>query len=114
LIFAGSLDGSIHILDAFTGNQVYDLYVGPSLYQSPTIGSASDGRVFLYQLIGAPSYGAFAGGVPGDLMAFTLRSPTTASWETYVPWIATGVLAAAVTALLIENRSLRRAASRRV
>jgi len=114
LIFAGSLDGSIHILDALTGNQVYDLYVGPSLYQSPTIGSASNGRVFLYQLIGAPSYGAFAGGVPGDLIAFTLRSPTSASWETYVPWIATGVLAAAVTALLIENRSLRRAPSRRV
>jgi len=63
-------------------------------------------------LIGAPSYGAFAGGVPGDLMAFTLRSPAPPSWETYVPWIATGILAAAMTALLIENRSLRKAATR--
>jgi alcohol dehydrogenase (cytochrome c)/quinohemoprotein ethanol dehydrogenase len=114
LIFAGSLDGSIHILDAFSGRQVYDLKVGPSLYQSPTIGSAADGKVYLYQLIGAPSYGAFAGGVPGDLMAFTLHSPAPPSWETYVPWVATGVLAAAVTSLLLENRTLRKAAKRRV
>jgi hypothetical protein len=114
LIFAGSLDGSIHILDAFSGKQVYDLKVGPSLYQSPTIGSAADGKVYLYQLIGTPSYGAFAGGAPGDLMAFTLHPPAPPSWETYVPWVATGVLAAAVTSLLLENRTLRKAAKRRV
>jgi len=108
LIFAGSLDGSIHILDAFTGKQVYDIYVGPSLYQSPTIGSAADGRVYLYQLTGAPSYGAFAGGVPGDLMAFALRPSAPPSWEAYVPWVAAGASVAVATALLIENRSVRR------
>jgi hypothetical protein len=113
LIFAGSLDGSIHILDAFTGRQVYGIYVGPSLYQSPTIGSAADGRVYLYQLTGAPSYGAFAGGVPGDLMALTLRSPAPPTWETYVPWVAAGALVAVTTALLMENKSLRKAAKGR-
>jgi glucose dehydrogenase len=112
LILAGSLDGSIHILDAFTGKQVYDLYVGPPLYESPTIGYGSDGRVYLYQLIGAPSYGAFTGGVPGDLMAYTIRPQPSASWETYVPAVAAGILAAVVTVLYIENQSLRRAAKR--
>src|ERR1700685_2815643 len=31
LIFAGALDGGIHILDATTGKLVYDLYVGTPL-----------------------------------------------------------------------------------
>jgi len=114
LIFAGSLDGSVHIIDAFSGRQVFDLYVGPSLYQSPTIGSGPDGKVYLYQLIGAPSYGAFAGGVPGALMAFTLRSPPPPSWESYIPWIAAGTLAAVMTALIIENRTLRKTAKRKI
>ena len=81
MIFAGSLDGSIHILDASTGKQVYDLYVGPPLYESPTIGTAADGQVYLYQLIGAPAYGAFAGGVPGDLMAYALSNQPSPSWR---------------------------------
>ena len=112
LIFAGSLDGSIHIIDAFTGKQAYDLYVGPSLYEGPTLGTAPDGRVYLYQLIGAPAYGAFAGGVPGNLMAYTLVSPPAPSWTSYIPAVAAGVLAAVVIVLLIENRSLRKAARR--
>jgi len=114
LIFAGSLDGSIHILDAATGKQVHSLYVGPPLYESPTLGQAADGQVYLYQLIGGPAYGAFSGGVPGDLLAFTLPPPPPSSWETYVPAVAVGVLAAAVTVLLVENWSLRRRASKRV
>jgi len=112
LVFAGSLDGSIHILDAKTGKQVSDLYVGPPLYESPTIGSAADGQVYLYQLIGAPSYGAFAGGIPGDIMAFALPPPTPPSSASYIPIAAVGILAAVVTVLLIENRSLRKAAKR--
>ncbi len=115
LIFAGALDGSIHVLDAATGKQVSELYVGPPLYDSPTLGSGIDGRVFLYQLTGTASYtpGAFSGGVPGDLMAFTLQSPPPPSWESYVLPAAVGLLAAAAVVLLVENRSLRRAASRR-
>jgi alcohol dehydrogenase (cytochrome c) len=113
LIFAGSLDGSVHILDASTGKQVSDLYVGPPLYESPTLGPAADGRVYLYQLIGGPAYGAFSGGIPGDLLAYALPTPAGPSWESYIPAVAAGALAAAVTVLLIENRSVRRAASRR-
>ena len=113
MIFAGSLDGSIHILDASTGKQVSDIYVGPPLYESPTLGLAADGRVYLYQLIGGPAYGAFSGGIPGDLMAYTLASSSAQSWVGYVPAVAAGVLAAAVVVLLIENWSLRKAASRR-
>jgi len=112
LIFAGALDGTIHILDAATGTQVYDLNVGPPLYESPTIGSGIDGQVYLYQLTSASSYGAFAGGTPGDLMAFTIQSTTSPSWVTYLPAVAIGLLAAVVIVLLVENRSLRRAASR--
>jgi outer membrane protein assembly factor BamB len=113
LVFAGALDGSIHILDATTGKQVDDLYVGPSLYESPTLGSGIDGRVYLYQLTSAAAYGAFGGGVPGDLMAYTLQATAPPSWETYIPAVAVGLLAAVVAVLLVENRSLRKAASRR-
>jgi len=114
LVFAGALDGSIHILDATTGKQVDDLYVGPSLYESPTLGSGIDGRVYLYQLTSAAAYGAFGGGVPGDLMAYTLQATASPpSWEAYIPPVAVGLLAAVVAVLLVENRSLRRAASRR-
>jgi alcohol dehydrogenase (cytochrome c) len=110
LIFAGSLDGSIHILDASTGRQVFDIYVGPPLYESPTIGSGADGQVYLFQLTGGTGYGAFSVGVPGDVLAYTLSSPSAPSWEGYVPSVAAGVLAAAVVVLLIENRSLRKKA----
>ena len=34
-------------------------------------------------------------------MAFTLRSPAPPSWETYVPWIATGALVAVAIGLLL-------------
>ncbi|HEV2390594.1 MAG TPA: PQQ-binding-like beta-propeller repeat protein, partial [Nitrososphaerales archaeon] len=112
LIFAGALDGSIHILDAKTGQQVDDLYVGPSLYESPTLGSGIDGQVYLYQLTSAASYGAFGGGVPGDLMAYTVQSSPFPTWETYVPGVAVGLLAAVVLVVLVENRSLRKAAKR--
>ncbi|MDG6915578.1 MAG: PQQ-binding-like beta-propeller repeat protein [Nitrososphaerota archaeon] len=108
LVFAGALDGSIHILDAATGREVYDLYVGPSLYESPTIGSGIDGQVFLYQLTSASAYGAFSGGVPGDLMAYTVVSPPQPGWEGYAAPVAVGILAAAVVFLIVENRSLRR------
>ncbi len=114
LIFGGSLDGSIHVLDASTGKQVSDIYVGPPLYESPTIGPGADGRVYLYQLTGGTGYGAFSQGVPGDILAYTLSSPAPPSWESYVPAVAAGLLAAAVVVLVIENRSLRKAASRRV
>ena len=113
LIFAGTLDGSIQILDAATGKQVADVYVGPSLYESPTLGSAADGQVYLYQLIGAATYGAFSEGVPGDLMAFALPSPPLRRGRAYVPAVAVGLMAAVVAVLLIDNRSLRKAASRR-
>ena len=108
LVYAGSLDGSIHILDAMSGKQVYDLYVGTPLYESPTLGQAADGQVYFYQLIGAPSYGAFTGGIPGDLMAFALHQAPAPSWETYIPIGIIGVLAAVVTVLVVENRSLRK------
>ena len=115
LIFAGSLDGSIHVLDAGSGVQVVDIYVGPPLYESPTIGAGVDGTVRLFQLVGTSAYGAFAGAVPGALMAYQL-SPVSApggqSWEGYVPWVASGLLAAVVVFLVVENRSLGRATKR--
>jgi alcohol dehydrogenase (cytochrome c) len=114
LIFAGSLDGNIHILDASSGKQVSDVHVGPPLYESPTIGQAINGQVFLFQLIGSSGYGAFEGGVPGDLVAYSLPPATTPSWESYIPAVAAGVLAAAVAVLLIEKMSPRKTAARRV
>jgi glucose dehydrogenase len=112
LIFAGSLDGAIHILDASTGKQVYAVYVGPPLYESPTIGAGVDGRVYLYQLVGTSTYGAFEGAIPGALMAYWIPPSvsTSPSWEGYIPAVAVGVLAAVVAMLLIDNRSLRKAA----
>jgi len=112
LVYAGSLDGSVHVLNAMTGKQVYELYIGTPLYDSPTIGAGADGQVYLYQLIGEPSYGAFSGGVPGDIMAFTLPPSSTPPWEILVPVAIVGVLAAVATVLFIENRSLRRSRRR--
>ena len=112
LLFAGALDGSIHVLNAATGKQVYDLYVGPPLYESPTLGAGIDGQVYLYQLTGDAAYGALGGGTPGDIIAFTLQAPPPPSWESYVPAVAVGLLAAVVVVLLVDNRSLRNAARR--
>ena len=70
---------------------------------------------FLVMVIVTAGYsppGAFAGGVPGNLMAYTLVSPPAPSWTSYIPAVAAGVLAAVVIVLLIENRSLRKAARR--
>ncbi len=69
--------------------------------------------MYLYQLTSASSYGAFGGGTPGDLMAYTVQAPTSPSWESYLPAVAAGLLAAVVVVLVVENRSLRKAASRR-
>ena len=45
---------------------------------------------------------------------YTLQaSASPPSWETYVPAVAVGLLAAVVAVLLVENRSLRKAASGR-
>jgi outer membrane protein assembly factor BamB len=113
LIFAGSLDGSIHILDASTGKQVYDLSVGTPLYESPTLGLAANGKVYLYQLVSSSTYGAFESGVPGKLLAFAL--PPTPPWESYLPAVAVGLLGAVAAISLIELRSRRKkAASTRV
>ena len=115
LVFAGGLDGSIHVFDASNGRQVADVYVGTPLYESPTIGAGADGTVRLFQLVGTSSYGAFAGAVPGALMAYWAPpgSQNGTSWESYVPWVATGVLAAVAVWMFVENRSLRRGASGR-
>jgi glucose dehydrogenase len=114
LIFAGSLDGNIHVLDASTGKPIYNVYVGTPLYESPTLGAGVDGQVYLYQLIGTSSYGAFEGAVPGGLVAYWLPQSPSPSLESYIPAVSAGVLAAVVILLFVENRSLRKAASRRV
>jgi hypothetical protein len=47
-------------------------------------------------------------------MADTLQATASPpSWETYTPAVAVGLLAAVVAVLLVENRSLRKAAPRR-
>ena len=45
-------------------------------------------------------------------MAYTLQASPSPSWETYVPAVAVGLLAAVVAVLVVENRSLRKAAKR--
>jgi glucose dehydrogenase len=82
MVFAGSLDGSIHILDAKTGRQVSSQYLGTSLYESPTIGSTASGQVYLFQLIGFTSFGPFSQPVPGALLAFApTSSGPPAVWD---------------------------------
>jgi len=108
LVFASSLDGSVHELDAMTGRQVHELYVGPALYEGPTFGSTASGSVYMFQLTSAASYGGFASGTPGSLIAFGLPSRAGFPWQTYVPFALVGVLAAVAAVLVLENRSLRR------
>jgi outer membrane protein assembly factor BamB len=92
LLYAGSPDGKVHILDALTGAPVYSLAVGPPLYDSPTLGTAANGKIHLYQLVSSASEGAIQGPVPGELIAFELPgSPNS-------PWPATTVIAGVAVA----------------
>jgi alcohol dehydrogenase (cytochrome c) len=72
MIFAGSLDGNIYMLDANSGALVSQMYVGTSLYTSPTIGADSSGNMMLFQLIGSTTRNAFGENIPGGLLAFGL------------------------------------------
>jgi len=107
LVFASSLDGKIHVLDALTGREVHEVYLGPSLYEGPTFGSSAVGKVYLFQLTSASSYGAFSAGTPGSLMAFSVTQEGV-QWQAYLPFALVGVVAAATMFLLLENRTLRR------
>jgi len=70
MVFAGSIDGNVHVLDAKTGAVVANQYLGTPLYESPTIGSTASGQVYLFQLTGSAAYSAFSTAVPGSLIAF--------------------------------------------
>jgi alcohol dehydrogenase (cytochrome c) len=96
MLFAGSLDGAIHVFDAFTGKDIHNIRVGPALFDSPTFGSAEDGRVLMYELVGAAGYGAFAGPIPGALIAFALPPASAPPWPAIAAVASVLVLAVAL------------------
>ncbi len=105
VVYAGALDGYIHALDGKTGEQIYALNVGQSLYESPTIGSTLSGATLLLQLTSPPSYGAFSGNETGYLFAFGVPQAN----EGIVSYALYGAIGgiAAVVAVLIFLRRLR-------
>ncbi len=107
LIFAGSLDGNIYMLDASSGALVSKLYVGTSLYTSPTIGADSSGNMMLFQVLGSTSRNAFGENVPGGLLAFGLSSSTANvfySLEFYLAAIILGISLGCATILAVASR----------
>ena len=72
VLYAGALDGYIHTFDATTGREISALNVGVDLYESPTVGSASNGDTLLLQLTSPSSYGAFSANQTGYLIAYGL------------------------------------------
>lgn len=111
MIFAGSVDGNIYVLNANTGALVSKIYLGTSLYTSPTIGADASGSMMLFQLIGSPAYGPFDENVPGDLIAFGLPSSTSTFSNpvfNYSASIALGMSLAYITIVVLRTFVLKR------
>jgi len=106
MVFAGSLDGNIYMLDAHSGKLVSKLYVGPSLYEGPVFGSTITGDVIMLQLVSSSSYYQPSSGTPGVLIAYGLK-PQTLSPLPFL-YAAVAVLAAVSTIALVKLRSLSR------
>ena len=107
LIFAGSLDGNIYMLDANSGALVSKLYVGTSLYTSPTIGADSSGNMMLFQVLGSTSRNAFGENVPGGLLTFGLSSNSPNSFFSlgfYAASIVLGISLGCATILVVLRR----------
>jgi alcohol dehydrogenase (cytochrome c) len=101
MVFAGSVDGNIYVLGADSGNVITKIYLGTSLYTTPTIGADSSGSMMLFELIGSPSYGDFQEAVPGSLLAFGLPSTYSTYSSSVYYYIASGALAISLAFLTI-------------
>jgi glucose dehydrogenase len=112
MVLAGSIDGNIYMLNAKSGNLVSKMYLGTSLYTSPTIGSDISGNMMLFELVGSPSYGAFEESVPGDLLAFSLPNISSSNLSSlayfYISSTALAISLAYVTITLIQKYFLNR------
>lgn len=111
MVFAGSVDGNIYVLNANSGGLITKIYLGPSLYLSPTIGADAAGNMMLFQLTSSPSYGAFASSVPGSLIAFSLPSESASFSSTlyyYVASIALGMSLAYLTVVAVQKLLFKR------
>jgi glucose dehydrogenase len=108
MVFAGSLDGDLYMLDAKTGKMVQSQYFGTSLYESPTFGATDAGQVYLFQLTGAVVYGAFNEPIPGALMAFAPSSSGPPPALEAVELIALVALVACAVIVVAGERPWRR------
>ncbi len=103
MLFAGSVDGNIYVLNANTGSVLSKIYLGTSLYTSPTIGANSAGNMMIFELIGSPSYGDFQESVPGSLLAFGLPSTYSSFSSGVLYYVAFGALAVSLAYVTIEG-----------
>ncbi len=114
VLYAGALDGNIHTFDAMTGREIFAIDVGVDLYESPTIGSASNGDTLLFQLTSPSSYGVFSANQTGYLIAYGLPQ-RGAQLLNYALYAVVGVAAGAATVLaaykLVRSRVSRKVAS---
>lgn len=103
MVFASTLNGDILALDASSGTVDGRIHIGASLYEGVTLGSAADGTVYLFQLLSSPSYGAFSGGVPGSLLAYSLTAQQPLTSSDILPWLLVAALSAVVTVLVVDR-----------
>jgi len=111
MVFAGSVDGNIYVLNANDGGLVSKMYLGPSLYLSPTIGADISGNMMLFQLTSSPSYGAFVADIPGSLIAFTLPTESASFSSTvlyYIAALALGMSLAFISLVIAQKFLLKR------
>ncbi|TLX98720.1 MAG: hypothetical protein E6K89_00720 [Thaumarchaeota archaeon] len=100
VLYAGALDGYIHTFDARTGQEIFALNVGVDLYESPTVGSATNGDTLLLQLTSPSSYGAFSVNQTGYLIAYGLPQ-RGAQLLSYALYAGVGAGAAVLTLFAI-------------
>ncbi len=105
VLYAGALDGYIHTFDARTGQEIFAINVGVDLYESPTVGSASNGDTLLLQLTSPSSYGVFSANQTGYLIAYGL--PRSGSQLLNYAVYAAMVGAAAVLTLFVIRKTTR-------
>ncbi|TLX97754.1 MAG: hypothetical protein E6K96_02250 [Thaumarchaeota archaeon] len=100
VLYAGALDGYIHAFDDRMGREIFAINVGVDLYESPTVGSASNGGTLLLQLTSPSSYGVFSANQTGYLIAYGLPQ-AGAQYLSYALYAALGAGAAVLTLFTI-------------
>ncbi|MDA4116779.1 MAG: PQQ-binding-like beta-propeller repeat protein [Thaumarchaeota archaeon] len=81
VVYLAMSSGDLIMLNAQTGKQIRDLYIGGPLNVLPSIGATASGQMQIVMPITAGSV-SWANGVPGDLVALNLQNVPAATTNT--------------------------------